>query len=213
MSDRDELMRRVRGALGRASGDHVGEHPAIDEATMRLEREPNPDRYTEAAEAVGLEVRRTNEETLRKTLADLLAELGAARVAIAAGDGDLQALSREAAGARDVVERPAPSELFDVDVAITDVEFAVTETGSLAVTSERMGSAAAHVAPPVHVAIVHERQLVADLLDGLRAERFTDGLPTRLVLVTGPSKTADIEGILIEGVHGPGRVVVVLASG
>ena len=64
--------------------------------------------------------------------------------------------------------------------------------------------------PPVHIAVVAQAQIVPDLCD------FFDGLggslPANINVITGPSKTADIEGILITGVHGPGDVHVVVVS-
>jgi L-lactate dehydrogenase complex protein LldG len=98
-------------------------------------------------------------------------------------------------------------------IGITSTTWAIAETGSLAVASgpgtERMAS----LLPPVHVAIVEESQVLADLFD-LFARLEADGLdrlPSNLVLITGPSKTGDIELRLTTGVHGPGiwHVIIV----
>jgi L-lactate dehydrogenase complex protein LldG len=60
--------------------------------------------------------------------------------------------------------------------------------------------------PPVHIAVLPGAGAYPDLLDFLRTLRSP---PTSLVLVSGPSKTADIEQTLAYGVHGPKRLVVV----
>ena len=70
-------------------------------------------------------------------------------------------------------------------------------------------SRGAYLLPFVHVAIVRASQVVPDLVDAW--DQFEDG-PALSLLVTGPSKTADIEGVLITGVHGPGELHVVLVE-
>ncbi|ACB74680.1 LutC/YkgG family protein [Opitutus terrae] len=90
--------------------------------------------------------------------------------------------------------------LDDYQFGITAAIGAIAETGTLilsdAGTSSRLGA----LAPWVHVAVLRRDQIHADLTAALAA------LPAdpNVIWCTGPSKTADVEGILIEGVHGPG---------
>jgi len=98
--------------------------------------------------------------------------------------------------------------LFSADVGITGVKAAVAETGSLICTSGTQQWRGLSLIPPVHVAIVRADQIVPDLLDVLAAP--APDLPAALTFISGPSKTADIEGILITGVHGPGHVHAVV---
>jgi L-lactate dehydrogenase complex protein LldG len=106
---------------------------------------------------------------------------------------------------------------FAATVGITGVEFALAETGSLVVTSWTEGAQLASLAPPVHVALYRRSQLVASLdevLERLRVVRASEeAAPGRsVVLITGTSRTADIEQILIHGVHGPGEVHAILVE-
>ncbi len=82
----------------------------------------------------------------------------------------------------------------------------IAETGTIILrdraTSNRLGA----LAPWVHVAVVRREQIHRTVTDALEA--FDDDPNT--IFVTGPSKTADVEGILIEGVHGPGVQVALL---
>jgi L-lactate dehydrogenase complex protein LldG len=73
---------------------------------------------------------------------------------------------------------------------------------------ERMAS----LVPPAHVAIVEASQIVPDLLDAFAEleKRGVDNLPSNITLITGPSKTGDIELQLTTGVHGPGHWHVVV---
>jgi len=68
----------------------------------------------------------------------------------------------------------------------------------------------ASLLPPMHVAVIERKQIVPDLIDALGMLN-SDGLPSNVTLITGPSKTGDIELQLTTGVHGPGkwRVIIV----
>ena len=106
---------------------------------------------------------------------------------------------------------------FAAGVGITGVEFALAETGSLVVTSWTEGAQLASLAPPVHVALYRRKQLVATLDEvleriGLACQPGKDAWGRSIVFITGTSRTADIEQILIRGVHGPGEVHAVLVE-
>ncbi len=94
----------------------------------------------------------------------------------------------------------------DFRFGITRAAGAIAETGSVIlrddVTSSRLGA----LAPWVHIAVVRAVTIFATLPDAIAAL----GLDPNIVFVTGPSKTADVEGILIEGVHGPGEQIALL---
>ncbi len=94
----------------------------------------------------------------------------------------------------------------DYDFGITAATGAIAETGTLVLTDAGTSSRLAALAPWVHVAILKREQIHADIVAALAA------LPAdpNVIWVTGPSKTADVEGILIEGVHGPGVQVALM---
>ena len=65
--------------------------------------------------------------------------------------------------------------------------------------------------PPVHIAVARREQIVADLFDWFDdQQRDIHKLPACVSIITGPSKTGDIELKLVTGVHGPGEVHVIL---
>lgn len=88
----------------------------------------------------------------------------------------------------------------DYTFGITKASAAIAESGTIMLkdvdTSSRMGA----LTPWIHIAVIKEADIVATVPDAI--ERFGDD--PSIVFCTGPSKTADVEGILIEGVHGPG---------
>lgn len=96
--------------------------------------------------------------------------------------------------------------------AITSAEYLVAATGSILTTSSAAGRGASVVAPN-HIIVASEAQLEPDLAAVLKRTKERE-LTTRnsaLFLITGSSRTADIEKILVLGAHGPRRVVVILA--
>jgi L-lactate dehydrogenase complex protein LldG len=96
-------------------------------------------------------------------------------------------------------------EVYEIDCGITDVYAAVAEVGGLVIRSSPAHGKALSLVPPIHVAILQPADFLPDLVDlfeKLRAE----GTGSATVIITGPSKTADIEMSLVVGVHGPGVV-------
>lgn len=98
-------------------------------------------------------------------------------------------------------------------IGISSVDCAIAETGTLMVCSRPGQERIASLLPPMHVAIVERSQIVPDLIDaiGLLHTRGLNRLPSNIALITGPSKTGDIELQLTTGVHGPGhwRVLII----
>jgi L-lactate dehydrogenase complex protein LldG len=100
----------------------------------------------------------------------------------------------------------------EVEVGITGCEFLIAHTGSALVSSAQKGGRQMFVYPPVHIIIASKNQLV-DYLDkaysGIR-DKYKNDLPSQITLITGPSRTADIEKTLVLGAHGPRELRVFL---
>jgi L-lactate dehydrogenase complex protein LldG len=94
------------------------------------------------------------------------------------------------------------------DVGIGGAEAALAETGTIVIGSGPGRSRLATLLPPVHVALVSTSCLTTDIFTWTAARQ--GNLPANRVLVSGPSKTADIEQTLVTGAHGPKRFIVVL---
>ncbi|MFM7845613.1 MAG: lactate utilization protein, partial [Planctomycetota bacterium] len=98
------------------------------------------------------------------------------------------------------------------DVGITSADWLIAETGSLVLRARPGQERWASLLPPVHIAVIRRYQIIPDLIDVFQALRDhgLDQLTSHITLVTGPSKTGDIELQLTTGVHGPGHWHVVL---
>ncbi len=216
MSDRDLILSRVRAALGPNRGPANGT-PSVESRLARLvdQGADVKARFLDAANRSGMKAVLAPKDAVRSVLSDALRSEAASRVLIDVADPSLRAMGAESCRSLGLSTETDPVErAIDADLAIIDATAGVGETGSVLLTSHDRRRCA-WIVPPKAVILVRSTTLVPDLVD-LWAEappgalgRATT-LPAAMLLVSGPSKTADIEGVLVTGVHGPGTVHVLL---
>jgi L-lactate dehydrogenase complex protein LldG len=119
------------------------------------------------------------------------------------------ALARPTAGAITFELELDRARIDEYRFGITRASGAIAETGTIILTDRLTSRRLGALAPWIHVAVLHPDQIHPHVADAIAAL----GDDPNVIWCTGPSKTADVEGILIEGVHGPGeQVALVLAS-
>jgi L-lactate dehydrogenase complex protein LldG len=102
------------------------------------------------------------------------------------------------------------AQLEKCDAALTQCDALVAQTGSVLITSRSAGGRTLSALTPHHIVLATRDQLVADLtaaFDQL-TERYGANFPSLMSLITGPSRTGDIERILVLGAHGPKRLTI-----
>ncbi len=101
-------------------------------------------------------------------------------------------------------------DLHEAPCQITQCECLVARFGSVLMSSALPSGRRGHAWPEIHVVIAHASQLKAELQDALEAvhEKYHGKMPSALSLVSGPSRTADIEKTLVMGAHGPRELYV-----
>jgi L-lactate dehydrogenase complex protein LldG len=105
-------------------------------------------------------------------------------------------------------------ELFeDIDAGFTTTLGGIAETGGLILWPSPQEPRLLSLVPPVHVALLETERIHDTFWEALRSERWFERMPPNALLISGPSKTADIEQTLAYGVHGPRRLIVVAVSG
>jgi L-lactate dehydrogenase complex protein LldG len=217
MSEQQHIMRDVRRALGRsrAARGAAPVPPPIDEHIVRLVHSDIglAELFARMARQNQMLVDFVGVSDIVDKLIESLRAQGCKRVALSA-DGLIPKLAlvdalRSSGFVAQTWDQMALDGLYDVDCGVTDVRFAVAETGSLVIDGSREHARALSLVPPVHLAIVQPQNLLADLVD-LFERLARDAQPRNTVIITGPSKTADIEMNLVTGVHGPGVVQVML---
>jgi L-lactate dehydrogenase complex protein LldG len=122
----------------------------------------------------------------------------------------LRTLGLEVTITDDLPAEGVKEKLFAADLGVSGAYALVAETGSVVVASAPAEPRSLSLLPPVHVVVADRRQLLPDLFDLFASLALP--LPSCLTVVTGPSKTGDIELRLVTGVHGPGEVHVVLLT-
>jgi L-lactate dehydrogenase complex protein LldG len=101
-------------------------------------------------------------------------------------------------------------ELERCSVGITECDALVAQTGSVLVTSRSAGGRALSVLPPHHVVLARRTQLLRDLPEAfeLLKSKYAPNYPSFISFITGPSRTGDIERILVLGAHGPKKLTI-----
>lgn len=102
------------------------------------------------------------------------------------------------------------AELESCSLGITECDALVAQTGSVLVTSRSAGGRALSVLPPHHVVLARREQLLADLPEAftLLKTKYAENYPSLISFITGPSRTGDIERILVLGAHGPKKLTI-----
>lgn len=224
-AERERFLDRVRRAV--AEGNRAGAAPGLPARGGVGYQGGGPDpvaRFCAELTAAGghPHVVADGPAALAAVLA-LVRERGARRVLFGAEpvfEGLDWAGALRAAGAEVVPAAGAPNAagrreaFFAADLGLSGVDYLIAETGSVVQLSRPDQPRALSLLPPVHVAVARHDQLLPDLFDLFEAVPWAErgGLPSGLSLITGPSKTGDIELRLVTGVHGPGELHVFLLA-
>jgi L-lactate dehydrogenase complex protein LldG len=207
------VIANVRRALGRTAGQDVPAAPVIEEPVARLVHTDLglPELFIKRAQENKMLVEGVYVEALGERLVEFLRERECRKIALAASrlleKVGVPAAVREAGLEAKLWPEMTLDEVYDFDVGVTDVWCAVAETGSLVIRPTPEHGRALSLVPPIHVAVLEPKNFVPDLVD-LFQKLSKDGAGSGVSIITGPSKTADIEMNLVEGVHGPGVVKV-----
>ena len=240
--EREKFIQVVSQALGRDRGSVAPVYPPLQETPdgiaeraakvwAKLENRTSTlaDRFLQVSKARGWRVFRA---AGTEAALDYIRELASARGCTSVVrsdqdvfrtvpvDGTLQGLGvRVTVMARSsgVSSEEQRTRAAEADMGITGADYAIAETGSVALLARPGTSRLVSLVPPIHVALVLPGQIIEDLDDLLvlrRSAYYSDGMDMGryLNLITGPSRTADIEQKLVVGAHGPKEAHLVLVE-
>jgi L-lactate utilization protein LutC len=219
-SARDLFLARVRQAVD--EGNRVGQAPPLESRGRLGEQRAGTDpceRFCAECTAAGAHAYLVADgEAAAAQVVDLVRRQSPRRVLL--GRGPFLDPLDLAVRLRDLAEivtdvgalagHDARTAFFTADVGVSGVDYLIAETGSVVVGARPSEPRSLSLLPPVHIAVAERRQVLPDLFDLFQPQLWPDGLPCGLTVITGPSKTGDIELRLVTGVHGPGEVHVVL---
>lgn len=212
MSSKEAILNRLRGAATPIAHAPHGWQPwrGADEQARR-------ERFVAGISASHAEILTVKEETLARDLTAWLDGEGVTSLACGQG-GCWQAAVATACAGRSVLTPSGEfaswkDDLFDAcQAGITHCAGAIADTGTLVLLPDGGEPRTLSLVPPCHIALL-AASTIADNLAGLVAAGcWQQAMPTNLLLVSGPSKTADIQQTLAYGAHGPSRLLVVLVE-
>ncbi len=227
MSDREAILSRIRAALT-VTAPRPGAHDHQPLSTARKAAASarawlpaageTPDEWLALFAKNSADLKTTflavpDEAAAHAALRDLAAAEGWRFVATHRGTLAAPAAVSAGPAVMTVTEGYDVQELERCDAGISECEALIAQTGSVLLTARDGGGRALSVLPPHHVVIARRGQLLPDLpaAYALLHEKYgSTGWPGMMTLITGPSRTADIERILVLGAHGPKKLTVIL---
>jgi L-lactate dehydrogenase complex protein LldG len=215
---RERILADVRHALARAHASHP-ERPAPPPPPGLPPDDQDPiSLFRERLEELGGHYHELGDPS---AAADLIVGLAASAGAVWVADDPAGPWPADAI-AREVNARGCPSVrgldhgvgADGIAVGVTGAMLAVADTGTVALTAGPGSGRLPGVLPPIHCVVITRDQIVLDLEAAIPriGDRLAAGLTSGVILVSGPSKTGDIEGRLVVGVHGPRDVHVMLLA-
>ncbi len=205
---KEKILRRIKKALKKTPIEQV-EH--IDKPFLIEMDKPVIEYFTQQLEKIqGEVIRCTDSDGLKIQLANAIKsrnkDIDVKPYCI---DKNIQQLLKSA----EIDFTDTEEDFKSMNIGISRPEYLVARTGSVIFASAQDSGRRINVYPPVHFIIANENQIVPELEDALIGirERY-DTIPSTISVITGPSRTADIEKTLIIGAHGPKDFVVFLVK-
>ena len=226
---RDSILRSIREHLA-ASAPHDAAHEemkALSTATLKVDTvQPNGDLrversslveiFRESVEAVGghcvvVETEGEAVQAFSRIISDLQkSRLSARRIALSNSPAVETVFKGVQVDVDEIATNPGRTKIFDYDVGITAAQYAVAETGTLVLESDVETHRLVSLVPPVHIAIVEADKICLTIAEALTKVNRGSELSPAVTMITGPSRTADIELTLAIGVHGPQELYVIV---
>ena len=214
--DAESVEARAQEVLRQAEARSDELMSELEEAAARIgwtvTRVKSPEQAAGSVEALlrGMEprsvVRSTHPVLERLGLEPVFAGMGVDLITMSVDEGkDPSELEQQRASLRE--------KALHADIGLTGVDYAIAETGSCVLLARKGVSRLVSLLPPIHVAVVEKGQVLPSLdeLFTLRRHAFLrDDGGSYMNIISGPSRSADIEQTLVTGVHGPREAHMVL---
>lgn len=219
MTSREKILKNIKSAL-KSQSRLADEPPHLDTVIRKKIAEITPNSLSGLVEQFKRELETVSGEFIVagsefiavQHIEKILAENNETQISFA-GSGLARQLAAELRTNVTVIDPQNLKErkittLAEIATSIVDVEFAIAESGTLVIPFNTTSSTLPHFMPERVIALVRKDQLIATQFDLFHK---IDGESAKnMLMVTGPSRTADIEKILILGAHGPRRLIVIL---
>ena len=212
MNSRAHILHQVRTALGRSEGQAAPELPPVRLSIPAVSVEARIASMIMRLEALAGRVYRVATPAAARAVVE---ETLANRTAVASNAPFLEECGipqlpnvRSGIADRDQLREVCAS----AAVGISSADYGLADTGTLVMVSSPHEARMISLLPPTHIAVLPCSRLLTGLNQMFALLPSPASMTSSLVLITGPSRTADIEQILVRGVHGPGEIIVVLVG-
>ncbi len=207
---RETILHKVRTALGRSTGQSVEAPPPARLLVPEMDIEARIRSFCERVEALAGKTHRAHstEDARAYALRVIAGRTAVASNAPILRECGITSLPGVQTGITDHDE--LRTLCSNAACGITGADYALADTGTLVLLSSPQEARLISLLPPVYIAVVERNRLLTALDELLTILPLPAEQTSSMVLITGPSRTADIEQILVRGVHGPGEIHVVV---
>ena len=213
---RDNILKRLKNAnaIPVQSTEIAFEPWGFDKSKTEQEKMA---RFCQALTASHAQVIQLESSEIGTTLETLCSEKGWHRAAIGT-EGEWINDFRQGLKALDIIEYQNDIEnwksaLFhEVDVGVTHVLAGIADTGALVLWPSVYEPRTLSLVPPCHIAVMRASTLHNHFLEVMAEQNWAANMPTNALLISGPSKTADIQQTLAYGAHGPSELIVLIVK-
>jgi L-lactate dehydrogenase complex protein LldG len=221
-SNKRTVLDDVRSALGRRATLSPTPLDAFVESAAETDGAELIERFVQEATAVRAQVHRLSDErqVVDKILEICASQRGEIALSGAALFGktdvhaELEARGLSIFAGNKTEHEQTVAGLASCAVGVTLAHYAIAETGTIVLSSDEADALLVSLLPPLHIALVRSEQMIATMDEALARigrERMGQSSSTRsLTLITGPSRTSDVELVLSIGVHGPKALHVII---
>ena len=211
MSARDRILNRLKQDVI-ASDTEVDLSVHLDK---QFDTQAKLERFTEKLESVHGEIIRCSESDWTQALARVVEAEQIENLTLGLGALPDQAADAAPCEVRryDADIEDWKGQLFsDVQAGFTTCRGGIAETGSLLLWPSIEEPRLLSLVPPIHIALLFAKDIANTFTEVLCTQNWQAGMPTNALMISGPSKSADIAQVLAYGVHGPKRLIVLLAE-
>ena len=212
---RGNILAKLKAEVNGADYDKLPKEIPYD--YPEFSREENLAQFISELEKNHAQVIKTTKDNMAEVISEQLAALNITKLLY--GDNDAH---REIINA---LNSKIESQVYDFSIdnnkemlfnecpaALSSSRCSIAATGSIVLWPDENEPRSLSLVPPVHFVIVDANKLHADFASLITAQQWQDKLPTNVVLISGPSKTADIQQTLAYGAHGPKALIVLLLN-
>jgi L-lactate dehydrogenase complex protein LldG len=217
MSARDRILAKLRATapaqnrLEPQVADWFASHRPVEDSTAKIAR------FRQCIELAHAEVHCVTGASWLQKLWEVLSAKEVSKLLVAPGtphglraQTELSALGVDCPAYDQPIESWKATMFHDIPASLTAARGAIAETGTLILWPDEHEPRLMSLVPPIHIVLLDSRTIYNTFYEATQTENWKDGLPTNALLISGPSKTADIQVTLAYGAHGPKELIVLL---